>query len=149
MLIRIALTAIIILVLVIWFKQAPKRSDLENGTRIILKSGKSMLNATLNNSVASRSLIAMLPMDISFGRSSVDFCATAPNLEQNSKERQFGWHDGDISLVGGWLSIFYGGQHRLPMPMMVLGSIDEADITKLKELGGSVRFRIEIAEQQK
>ncbi len=135
---------IVLVVLVVWFKQPPKRTGLENGTRITLTSQSMVLHATLNDTVAAKSLEAKLPMQISFGRSSVDYCATAPQLDSSKSQSQFGWHNGDISYVGGWLSIFYSGQHRLPMPMMVLGSIDSADMAKIKEAGSQVSFTIEV-----
>ncbi len=135
---------VIIVLLVLWFKQAPRRSGLEHGTRITLTSKYGVLHATLNHSVAAKSFEDLLPMDISFGKSGVDFCTTAPNLKTKRGQGQFGWHLGDITYVGGWLSIFYAGQHRLPMKLMVLGNIDKEDIQLLKSLNSQVSFKIEI-----
>lgn len=137
---------IVLVLVVVWFKQPPRRIGLENGTRITLTSENMVIHATLNDTEAAKSLAAKLPMQVSFGRSSVDYCATAPQLDSKRSQSQFGWHNGDISYVGGWLSIFYGGQHRLPMPMMVLGNIDSADMPKLNAAGSQISFKIEVAK---
>ncbi len=144
--IRVLIIIAVLVLLIFWFSRPPRRSGLENGTRVTLTSGDYVLHATLNSTKAAESLRSKLPMSISLGRSSLDYCGTAPALESDSSERQYGWRNGDISIVGGWISIFYVVQHRLPMPVMVLGSIDESDLHVLKKLDNSVSFRIEIAE---
>ena len=143
---RLIIILLVIILLVIWFIRPPKRSGLENGTRITLTSGGKILHATLNDTKAAQSFEQILPMTISFGKSSLDYCGTAPALDLVSSERQFGWRNGDISIVGGWISIFYVFQHRLPMPLTVLGSIDQEDLPKLNELSGSVSFKIEVID---
>ncbi len=132
--------------LVFWFAQAPKRSGLENGTKITLTSEDVVIHATLNNTKAAKSFASQLPKEISFGKSGVDFCATMTTIETDLSERQYGWHKGDISYVGGWLSIFYKGQNRLPIKMMVIGSINEEDFETLIDLEGSVVFKVDIAK---
>lgn len=53
MMVKIGIALIVVLILAVWFTRAPKRSGLENGTRITLTASGTVLYATLNDTSAA------------------------------------------------------------------------------------------------
>ena len=139
-----AIAILCVIGIAVYCTREPKRSGLENGTRIELIIKDTVLHATLNNTRTSLAFQEQLPKTYSVSKSSVDICGGATDLPSDRSERQTGWKIGDIDYGGGWFMIFHGGQNNIPfLKMMVIGSIDENDIAKLNELNGNFQITVQ------
>lgn len=116
---------------------------------ITITSGKIVLHAMLNDTVASRDLFGRLPLTVGGYDSGIDYCCTLDSGAFDPAEMQTGWKNGDISLGGGWFALLYGGQEQSSAyrDMMIVGRIDDADLKLVKSLPKKAMFSIAPAEE--
>ena len=77
----------------------PTRLPPENGTKILLHFGDTVIPGVLNDSETAQALIAKLPYIQHMSRYSHDFCGVTEDLPYNEEEEHYGWLNGDISQV--------------------------------------------------
>lgn len=77
----------------------PTRLPLENGTKILLHFGDTVIPGVLNNSETAQALIAKLPYTQHMSRYSHDFCGVTEDLPYNEEEEHYGWLNGDIDYA--------------------------------------------------
>lgn len=116
-------------------------------TKIIIKAGDVIIPVVLNDSVAAKDFMTRLPFTVSGTDSGIDYCCVADEGKCDDTERQIGWKNGDISLAGGWFAILYGGEKESSAydGMMIIGHIDESDLSLIKQLPHTVQFVVELS----
>ena len=77
----------------------PTRLPPENGTKILLHFGDTVIPGMLNDSETAQALIAKLPYTQHMSRYSHDFCGVTEDLPYNEKEEHYGWLNGDIDYA--------------------------------------------------
>ena len=77
----------------------PTRLPPENGTKILLHFGDTVIPGVLNDSETAQALIAKLPYIQHMSRYSHDFCGVTENLPYNEEEEHYGWLNGDIDYA--------------------------------------------------
>ncbi len=77
----------------------PTRLPAENGTRILLHFGNTVIPGVLNDSETAQALIAKLPYTQHMSRYSHDFCGVTEELPYNEEEEHYGWLNGDIDYA--------------------------------------------------
>lgn len=124
---------------------------VEDPTSVILDINGEEIEAVLNNSTASKALLEKLPLEITLGRGSSDYCGIFEELPFNDDERQDGWFKGDISFDpnGNWFVIFFGGDNNRPGATEVtLGQLaDTAALDKVKSFGPEITVKITLKEK--
>lgn len=77
----------------------PTRLPAENGTRILMHFGDTVIPGVLNDSETARALIEKLPYTQHMSRYSHDFCGVTEDLPYNEEEEHYGWLNGDIDYA--------------------------------------------------
>lgn len=77
----------------------PTRLPPENGTKILLHFGDTVIPGVLNDSETARALIAKLPYTQHMSRYSHDFCGVTEDLPYNEEGEHYGWLNGDIDYA--------------------------------------------------
>ena len=77
----------------------PTRLPPENGTKILLHVGNTVIPGVLNDSETAQALIAKLPYTQHMSRYSHDFCGVTEDLPYNEEEEHYGWLNGDIDYA--------------------------------------------------
>ena len=77
----------------------PTRLPPENGTKILLHFGDTVIPGVLNDSETARALIAKLPYTQHMSRYSHDLCGVTEDLPYNGEEEHYGWLNGDIDYA--------------------------------------------------
>lgn len=77
----------------------PTRLPPENGTKILLHFGETVIPGMLNNSETAQALIAKLPYTQHMSRYSHDFCGVTEDLPYDEEEEHYGWLNGDIDYA--------------------------------------------------
>ena len=77
----------------------PTRLPPENGTKILLHFGDTVIPGVLNDSETAQALIARLPYTQHMSRYSHDFCGVTEDLPYNEEEEHYGWLNGDIDYA--------------------------------------------------
>ena len=77
----------------------PTRLPPENGTKILLHFGDTVIPGILNDSETAQALIAKLPYTQHMNRYSHDFCGVTEDLPYNKEEEHYGWLNGDIDYA--------------------------------------------------
>ena len=77
----------------------PTRLLPENGTKILLHFGDTVIPGVLNDSETAQALIAKLPYTQHMSRYSHDFCGVTEDLPYNEEEEHYGWLNGDIDYA--------------------------------------------------
>ena len=77
----------------------PTRLSPENGTKILLHFGNTVIPGVLNDSETAQALIAKLPYTQHMSRYSHDFCGVTEDLPYNEEEEHYGWLNGDIDYA--------------------------------------------------
>jgi hypothetical protein len=130
-------------------KSMPTRVPPENGTKINMYFGDTLITGVLNDSETAKALIAKLPMQQHVSRYSHDFCGVTEELPYKEEDVHYGWLNGDIDYARDMpyftilfededVSEQYGHQVNIGVITTPL-----ADISNLK---GDYDVRIELAE---
>ena len=77
----------------------PTRIPAENGTRINLYFGDTVIPGVLNDSETAQALIAKLPVTQHMSRYSHDFCGVTDELPYAEDDVHYGWLNGDIDYA--------------------------------------------------
>ena len=77
----------------------PTRLPPENGTKILLHFGETVIPGMLNDSETAQALIAKLPYTQHMSRYSHDFCGVTEDLPYDEEEEHYGWLNGDIDYA--------------------------------------------------
>lgn len=119
-------------------------------TPIVLKIGDVELDAYLNNSSASQSLISQLPMDLTLADSDNDFCGGNLELDYSEEDVTYGYRNGDIALwtVANNFVIFVSDEETSSGTgnLVNLGRITSSQ-EMLDDLRGAIEVRIELKTQ--
>ena len=125
------------------------RKPMENGTKINMYFGDTVITGVLNDSDTAKALIAKLPYTQKVSRYSHDFCGVTEDLPYNENEVHYGWLNGDIDYAtdAPYFTILfededssekYGNQVNIGVITCPLETISSLD--------GSYEVRIELAE---
>ena len=77
----------------------PTRIPMENGTKILMHFGDTVIPGVLNDSETARALIAKLPYTQHVSRYSHDFCGVTEDLTYSEDAVHYGWLNGDIDYA--------------------------------------------------
>ena len=77
----------------------PTRLPQEQGTKILLHFGVTVIPGILNDSETARALIAKLPLTQHMSRYSHDFCGVTEDLPCHADDEHYGWLNGDIGYA--------------------------------------------------
>jgi len=115
---------------------------------ILLRAEGISIPAILNDTVAARDFKRRLPLILSGVRSGDCYRFPAARGCFDPEETQSGWRDGDISISGGWLRVFFGGEEASESSagIMVIARINKRDLALVEKLPHNARLRIEAAE---
>ena len=80
-------------------KTMPTRKPMENGTRINMYFGDTVIPGVLNDSETAKALIAKLPYTQKVSRYSHDFCGVTEELPYDESDVNYGWLNGDIDYA--------------------------------------------------
>ncbi len=116
-------------------------------TAIQLKTGNTIIPATLNDTVAAQDFKTRLPFVVSGYRAEFDYCCTAESGKFDAKEIQSGWKNGDITWAGGWFAVLFDGEEQSQSydNIMIIAHIDENDLHLVRNLPQNVTFTVELA----
>ena len=110
--------------------------------------GPLAIRAVLNETIAAKDFQKRLPVRYCGYDSGIDYCCTAAIGVFDPLETQIGWHNGDISLGGGWFALLYGGEESSEAyrNMMIIGHIVKDDLQKVQTMPERVTLAITAAE---
>ena len=123
---------------------------IENGTRINLHFGDTILPGILNDCGTAKALIDMLPYTVHMSSYSHDFCGVMPDeLPYNEDEVHHGWLNGDIdyAIDAPYFTILHSDEdisERYGYQVNI-GVLD-CELSQIRELSGSYDVLIELAE---
>lgn len=123
---------------------------IENGTRINLHFGDTVLPGILNDCDTARALIDMLPYTVHMNSYSHDFCGVMPDdLPYNEDEVHYGWLNGDIdyAINAPYFTILHSDEDISEQYgyQVNIGVLD-CELSQIRELSGSFDVLIELAE---
>lgn len=118
---------------------------------LLLSARDIRIPAILSDTVAARDFIRRLPLTVSGTRTADSYRFAAAIGCFDPEETQSGWKNGDISIAGGWLRVFFDGEETSGdwAGIMVIAHIREEDLHLIKALPNNARLRIETAETKK
>lgn len=122
------------------------RGGISLTTPITLTAGKVIIKTLLNHTIAAQDLKKRLPLKLSACRSSNGYtCMTACGVFDPT-ETQSGWKNGDISIAGGRLHIFFDGEaaSKKHWRMMVIAHLDETALEQVRALPELIQLKIEL-----
>lgn len=121
---------------------------IENGTRVKLIVGDTVIPAVLNDSRAAKALIARLPYTVRLQRYEHDYCGVmdAP-LPYAEKDVHNGWLNGDMAFAvnGNYFTILYKDEDvSEQFDGIVTMGVLSAPLSVMDTLDASVSMRIEL-----
>ena len=123
---------------------------IENGTRINLHFGDTVLPGILNDCDTAKALIDLLPYTVRMNSYSHDFCGVMPDdLPYNEDEVHYGWLNGDIdyAINAPYFTILHSDEDSSEQYgyQVNIGVLD-CELSQIRELSGSYDVLIELAE---
>ncbi len=129
----------------------PTRLPPENGTKILLHFGDTVIPGVLNDSETAQALIARLPCTQHMSRYSHDFCGVTENLPYHEEEEHNGWLNGDIDYAtdAPYFTILFEDQDKSESygNQVNLGVIT-CPLAEIAALNGSYDVLIELDERE-
>lgn len=124
---------------------------IENGTRINMHFGDTVIPGILNDSETAQALIEKLPMTISMNRYATDYCAVLDEELPYSEEAVHnGWLNGDINyeITAPYFAILFDGEAESNTHdnQVNIGVMD-CELSRISNLEGSFDVLIELAEE--
>ncbi len=122
-----------------------KKESIHMDTKVILDMNGVEIKATLNQTESAQALVKKLPYKIGVSRATDDICGVAVGtLPENKDETVNTWKLGEIGWFGGWFTILLDHEEKFTkMPdIMIIGKIDDEDLSKAKALSGSINLTI-------
>ena len=130
----------------------PTRLPPENGTKILLHFGETVIPGMLNDSETAQALIAKLPYTQHMSRYSHDFCGVTEDLPYNEEEEHYGWLNGDIDYAtdAPYFTILFEDQDESEIygSQVNIGVIT-CPLADIAALNGSYDVLIELDESEK
>ena len=123
---------------------------IENGIRINIHFGDTILPGILNDCDTAKALIDLLPYTVRMNSYSHDFCGVMPDeLPYNEDEVHYGWLNGDIdyAIDAPYFTILHSDEdisERYGYQVNI-GVLD-CELSQIRELSGSYDVLIELAE---
>lgn len=123
---------------------------LEEGTRINMHFGDTVIPGILNDSETAQALIEMLPYTVHMSYYTHDFCGIMPDeLPYAEDEVHYGWLNGDIDyeVSAPYFTILFGDEENSEVygNQVNIGVIT-CELSKISELSGNYDVLIELAE---
>ena len=123
---------------------------IENGTRINLHFGDTVLPGILNDCDTAKALIDMLPYTVHMNSYSHDFCGVMPDeLPYNESEVHYGWLNGDIdyAIDAPYFTILHSDEDISEQYgyQVNIGVLD-CELSQIRELSGNYDVLIELAQ---
>ena len=129
----------------------PTRLSPENGTKILLHFGDTVIPGVLNDSETAQALIAKLPYTQHMSRYSHDFCGVTEDLPYNEEEEHYGWLNGDIDYAtdAPYFTILFEDQDasKIYGSQVNIGVIT-CPLADIADLKGSYDVLIELDESE-
>ena len=129
----------------------PTRLPPENGTKILLHFGDTVIPGVLNDSETAQTLIAKLPYTQHMSRYSHDFCGVTEDLPYNEEEEHYGWLNGDIDYAtdAPYFTILFEDQDESEIygSQVNIGVIT-CPLSDIAALNGSYDVLIELDESE-
>lgn len=123
---------------------------LEEGTRINMHFGDTVIPGILNDSTTAQAFIEMLPLTVHESRYSHDFCGSmGKSLPFDEEDERYGWLNGDIAIGTDvpWFTILFADEEISEQygNLVNIGVID-CELSRISDLDGSYDVLIELAE---
>jgi len=129
----------------------PTRLPPENGTKILLHFGDTVIPGILNDSETAQALIAKLPYTQHMSRYSHDFCGVTEELPYSEEEEHYGWLNGDIDYAtdAPYFTILFEDQDASEVygSQVNIGVIT-CPLSEIAALNGSYDVLIELDESE-
>ena len=124
---------------------------IEDGTKINMYFGDTVVPGILNDSETAQALIEMLPYTVHMNRYSHDFCGVMDNpLPYKEEDVHYGWLNGDIDFAtdADYFTILFEDEESSEQYgyQVNIGVID-CPLENISKLTGSYDVRIELAEE--
>ncbi len=124
---------------------------LDQGTRITITVGDTVIPAILNDSTASRDLISRLPYSMRLNRYTHDYCGVMPEpLKYEESDVHTGWLNGDLAFArdGNYFVMFYADEDISSRygHQITLGKVNVPLSTLTSLPSGSITIDIALAE---
>lgn len=122
---------------------------IEDGTRINMYFGETVIPGILNDSETAKALIARLPYTVRMRRYSHDFCGVMKDpLPYKKGIEHYGWLNGDIDFAtdADYFTILFGDEKNSEQygSQINIGVID-CELSRISGLSGNYDVRIELA----
>lgn len=123
---------------------------LEEGTRINMHFGDTVIPGILNDSTTAKAFVEMLPLTVHESRYSHDFCGSMGDfLPFDKEDERYGWLNGDIAIGTNvpWFTILFDDEEISEQygNLVNIGVID-CELSAISNLRGSYDVLIELAE---
>ena len=123
---------------------------IENGTKVNIHFGDTIIPGILNDSDTAKALIEMLPYTVHMNSYSHDFCGVMPDeLPFNEDEVHYGWLNGDIdyAIDAPYFTILHSDEEDSEQyGYQVNIGVMDCELSRIRELSGSYDVLIELAE---
>ncbi|WP_287478247.1 cyclophilin-like fold protein [Anaerostipes sp.] len=124
---------------------------IEDGTKINMYFGDTVVPGILNDSETAQALIEMLPYTVHMNRYSHDFCGVMDDpLPYKEEDVHYGWLNGDIDFAtdADYFTILFEDEESSEQYgyQVNIGVID-CPLENISKLTGSYDVRIELAEE--
>lgn len=124
---------------------------IEDGTKINMYFGDTVVPGILNDSETAQALIEMLPYMVHMNRYSHDFCGVMDDpLPYKEEDVHYGWLNGDIDFAtdADYFTILFEDEESSEQYgyQVNIGVID-CPLENISKLTGSYDVRIELAEE--
>ena len=112
--------------------------------KIILKAGEETITADLTDTVAAHDFLKRLPLTACCSRGNCSYFCSVAIGRFDPEEKQCGWRNGDISVAGGFMDIFFSGEEESKdeAGIMVVAHIDEEALSVIEQLPENAKFII-------
>ena len=128
----------------------PTRVAPENGTKIIMHFGDTVIPGVLNDGETAQALVKMLPYKVRVSRYSHDFCGVMDDaLSYKEEEVHHGWLNGDIDFAtdANYFTILFDDEENSEQyGYQVNIGVITCELSKIAALEGSYEVLIELAK---
>ena len=123
---------------------------IENGTKINMHFGDTIIPGILNDSDTAKALIEKLPYTVHMNSYSHDFCGVMPeDLPYHEEEVHYGWLNGDIdyAIDAPYFTILHSDEEiSEKYGYQVNIGVITCELSKIRDLSGNYDVLIELAE---
>ncbi len=123
---------------------------IEDGTKILLHFGDTVIPGILNDCDTAQALIEKLPYTVHMNSYSHDFCGVMPDeLPYNEEEVHYGWLNGDIdyAIDAPYFTILHSDEDNSEQyGYQVNIGVITCELSRIRELEGNYDVLIELDE---